>query len=174
MNIQESIQKIKSLRPNSIDELLNIFPWQLFDIDFTLSPDSDDNLIIAQNVTIGQSAEVQKLIFAEKITVEADAEIQGTVICRNIVFNENSECNYVIAEELVAKQDVEINVAVIQNKVCLEDGVEIEEIEACHSIEADLNNQAEIKKITQVEQEEWDKIIPERIQLILSTMLEGL
>lgn len=172
MDALESIQKIKSLSPNSIDELLNIFPWQLFSIDFKLPPDSEQATIVSQNVTIGKGSEVHKLILAETVTVEADAEIHGTIICRKIVFNENSECNYLMAEELVANNDAEIRFAVIQCSLRLEAGAEINEIEAFHTIEANLSSEAEIKNILKIEQEEWDKIIPERIQLILSSVLD--
>ena len=171
MNALESIQKIKNLSPNSIDELLNIFPWQLFNMDYTLSSDDEADTIISQNVTIGAGAEVDKLIVAETVKIEAGAEIHGTIICRKVVFRENSECNYLIAEELIAGKDSEIRFGVIQNSLVLEEGVEIDEIEACHSIKVDMSNQATIKKIIKLEQENWDKIIPERIQVILSTIL---
>jgi hypothetical protein len=171
MNALESIQKIKNLSPNSIDELLNIFPWQLFNMDYTLSSDDEADTIISQNVTIGAGAEVDKLIVAETVKIEAGAEIHGTIICRKVVFSENSECNYLIAEELIAGKDSEIRFGVIQNSLVLEEGVEIDEIEACHSIKVDMSNQATIKKIIKLEQENWDKIIPERIQVILSTIL---
>jgi hypothetical protein len=171
MNALESIQKIKNLTPNSIDELLNIFPWQLFEIDFELPPDEEQETIISQNVIIGERSQIHKLILAENVTIKADAEIHGTIVCRKIVLDENSECNYLIAEELIANNNAEIRFAVIQNALRLEADAEINEIEACHSIEADLSTEAEIKNILKIEQTEWDKIIPERIQLILSSIL---
>ena len=168
----EAIQNLIRLQPKSVDELYNIFPWQVFDKELELQADTETDIVIAEKVTVQANAEVKRILICDEAVLMEGAEILGTIICRSLILKRDAECNFVICESLKTLEDAEIKSAMVSSNIILEAGTEINELDALETIKADLSDDCDIFNINKISRKEWDKMIPTRIGLVLATILE--